>query len=152
MQTRGDLIQKRPRISTYLSESFSAICWIFSETFCSGAIAKLHVLVAVDPARSRPRRRPLAMRSRGETGKCQDRLAPGKAMQLRATRLESLRVLALDAIDAEEDDETGAERRRKAEHGQTRSGIVSQYWDKCPNIGTSRNQVPLGWIPSPAVF
>ena len=33
MQTRGDLIQKRPRISTYLSESFSAICWIFSETF-----------------------------------------------------------------------------------------------------------------------
>ena len=33
MQTRGDLIQKRPRISTYLSESFSAICWIFPETF-----------------------------------------------------------------------------------------------------------------------
>ena len=33
MQTRGHLIQKRPRISTYLSESFSAICWIFSETF-----------------------------------------------------------------------------------------------------------------------
>ena len=33
MQTRGHLIQKRPRISTYLSESFSAICWIFSEAF-----------------------------------------------------------------------------------------------------------------------
>ena len=33
VQTRGHLIQKRPRISTYLSESFSAICWIFSETF-----------------------------------------------------------------------------------------------------------------------
>ena len=112
-----------------------------SETFCSAVIAKSLVLVVVDPAASRPRRRPLAIRSRGETGKCQDRLAPGKAMQLRATRLESLRVLALDAIDAEEDDETGAERRRKAEHGQTRSGIVSQYWDKCPNIGTSRNQV-----------
>ena len=111
------------------------------EIFCSRVIAKLRVLVAIDPSRSGSRRRPLATRSRGETGKCQDRLAPGKAMQLRATRLESPRVLALDAIDAEEDDETGAERRRKAEHGQTRSGIVSQYWDKCPNIGTSRNQV-----------
>ena len=26
-------MQKRPRISTYLSESFLAICWIFSESF-----------------------------------------------------------------------------------------------------------------------
>ena len=32
-KTRGRLIQKRPRISTYLSESFSATCWIFLETF-----------------------------------------------------------------------------------------------------------------------
>ena len=96
-----------------------------SETFCSGAIAKLRVLVAVDPARSRPRRRPQAMGSRGEAGKCSDRLPPREAMQLRAARLESSRELALDAIGAEEDDGTGAERRRKAEHGQTRSGTLS---------------------------
>ena len=92
-----------------------------SETFCSRVIAQLRVLVAIDPARSGSRRRPLATRSRGEAGKCQDRLAPGKAMQLRAARLESPRVLALDAIGAEEDDGTGGERHRNAEHGQTRS-------------------------------
>ena len=92
-----------------------------SETFCSRAIAKLRVLVAIDPARSGPRRRPLATRSRGETGKCQDRLAPGKAMQLRAARLESSRLLALDAIGAGEDDATGPERHRNAEPAQRRS-------------------------------
>ena len=92
-----------------------------SETFCSRAIAKLRVLVAIDPARSGPRRRPLATRSRGEAGKCQDRLAPGKAMQLRAARLESSRVLALDAIGAGEDDGTGPERHRNAEPVQRRS-------------------------------
>ena len=91
-----------------------------SETFCSGAIAKLRVLVAVDPARSRPRRRPQAMGSRGEAGKCEDRLAPREAMQLRVVRLESPRVLALDAIGAEEDDGTGGERHRNAEHGQNK--------------------------------
>ena len=112
-----------------------------SETFCSRVIAKLRVLVAIDPARSGPRRRPLATRSRGEAGKCQDRLAPGKAMQLRAARLESPRKLALDAIGAEEDDETGGERHRNAEHGQKIEETLSQYWDKCPNIGTTRNQV-----------
>ena len=111
------------------------------ETFCSRVIAKLQVLVAIDPARSRPRRRPLATRSRGEAGKCQDRLAPGKAMQLRAARLESPRKLALDATGAEEDDETGGERHRNAEHGQKIEETLSQYWDKCPNIGTLRNQV-----------
>ena len=92
-----------------------------SETFCSRVIAKLRVLVAIDPSRSGSRRRPLATRSRGEAGKCQDRLAPGKAMQLRAARLESSRVLALDAIGAGEDDGTGPERHRNAEHRQTRS-------------------------------
>ena len=95
------------------------------EIFCSRVIAKLRVLVAIDPSRSGSRRRPLATRSRGEAGKCQDRLAPGKAMQLRAARLESSRVLALDVIGAGEGDGTGAERRRKAEHGQTRSGNPS---------------------------
>ena len=75
-------------------------------------VLKACLLVLFDPAHSRPRRRPLAMGSRGDTGKCQDRLAPGKAMQLRDTRLESLRELALDATDAEEDDETGADTHR----------------------------------------
>ena len=46
-------------------------------------------------------------------------------MQLRAARLESPRKLALDAIGAEEDDETGAKRRRKAEHGQNKIGNLS---------------------------
>ena len=96
-----------------------------SETFCSRVIAKLRVLVAIDPARSGARRRPVAMGSRGEAGKCSDRLPPREAMQLRAARLESSRVLALDVIGAGEDDGTGAERRRKAEHGQTRSGNPS---------------------------
>ena len=91
-----------------------------SETFCSRVIAKLRVLVAIDPARSDPRRRPVAMGSRGEAGKYEDRLAPREAMQLREVRLESSRVLALDAIGAEEDDETGFERRRTAEHGQNK--------------------------------
>ena len=53
----------------------------------------------------------------------------------------SSRMLALDAIDAEEYHETGAERRRNAEHGQNKIGTLSQYWDKCPNIGTLRKQV-----------
>ena len=114
-----------------------------SETFCSRVIAKLRVLVAIDTARSRPRRRPLATRSRGEAGKCQDRLAPGKAMQLRAARLESSRSLALDVIGAGEDDGTGGERHRNAEHGQKIEETLSQYWDKCPNIGTLRKQVYL---------
>ena len=92
-----------------------------SKTLCSRAIAKLRVLVAIDPARSGARRRPVAMGSRGEAGKCEDRLAPREAMQLRAVRLESPRVLALDATGAGEGDETGADRRRNAEHGQTRS-------------------------------
>ena len=91
-----------------------------SKTFCSRVIAKLRVLVAIDPARSGARRRPVAMGSRGEAGKCEDRLAPREAMQLRVVRLESPRVLALDAIGAEEDDEIGAERRRNAEHGQNK--------------------------------
>ena len=81
--------------------------------------------MAIDPARSGARRRLVAMGSRGEAGKYEDRLAPREAMQLREVRLESSRVLALDAIGAEEDDGTGAERRRKAEHGQTRSGTLS---------------------------
>ena len=81
--------------------------------------------MAIDPARSGARRRPVAMGSRGEAGKCEDRLAPREAMQLRAARLESSRVLALDVIGAGEGDGTGAERRRKAEHGQTRSGNPS---------------------------
>ena len=96
-----------------------------SKTFCSRVIAKLRVLVAIDPVRSGPRRRPLATRSRGEAGKCSDRLPPREAMQLRAARLGSSRVLALDVIGAGEDDGTGAERRRKAEHGQTRSRTLS---------------------------
>ena len=62
----------------------------------------------------------MAMGSRGEAGKYEDRLAPREAMQLREVRLESSRVLALDAIGAEEDDETGFERRRTAEHGQNK--------------------------------
>ena len=96
-----------------------------SETFCSRVIAKLRVLVAIDPARSGARRRPVAMGSRGEAGKCEDRLAPREAMQLRAVRLESPRVLALDANGAEEGDETGTKRRRKAEHGQNKIGNLS---------------------------
>ena len=76
--------------------------------------------MAIDPARSGARRRLVAMGSRGEAGKCEDRLAPREAMQLRAVRLGSPRMLALDAIGAEEDDEIGAERRRNAEHGQNK--------------------------------
>ena len=76
--------------------------------------------MAIDPARSDPRRRPVAMGSRGEAGKCEDRLPPREAMQLGDARAESLRSRALDAIGAEEDDETCAERRRKAEHGENK--------------------------------
>ena len=72
-------------------------------------------------------------------------------MQLREARMESSRMLALDAIDAEEDDETGAERRRNAEHGQNKTGTLSQYWDKCPNIGTLRKQVCLINLVQPLV-
>ena len=45
---------------------------------------------------------------------------PPRVPEMAAARLESPRVLALDAIGAEEDDEIGAERRRNAEHGQNK--------------------------------
>ena len=105
------------------------------ETFCSRVIAKLRVLVAIDPARSGARRRPVAMGSRGEAGKCEDRLAPREAMQLRAVRLESPRVLALDAIGAEEDDETvpkGVERQNTA---KTRSETCPIFRTLVLNLG-----------------
>ena len=47
------------------------------------------------------------------------------ALALATARLESSRSLALDVIGAGEDDGTGPERHRNAEHGETRSRNLS---------------------------
>ena len=57
--------------------------------------------------------------------------------------MESSRMLALDAIDAEEDDETGAERRRNAEHGQNKIGTLSQYCGTAQSGVTDRGRLRL---------
>ena len=70
MQTRGHLIQKRPRISTYLSESFSAICWIFSETFWLSKYENLARLIKKWPRRPSQHSPPVPTVPRGYPAGC----------------------------------------------------------------------------------
>ena len=58
MCTQVHLEPKRPRISTYLGESFQLICLIFSEVFWLSKCAELASLIKKWPRRARARRRP----------------------------------------------------------------------------------------------